>query len=211
VAFPNKLLNEGETKVLDLRPHWLFLLKQILALAGAVIVGILVLVWDLPGPVKILAAILVIAALLWFAAQYAKWSTTNFVITTDRLIYRYGVYAKHGIEIPLDRVNTVFYSQSIFERMCGTGDVRIESAGEQGTQNFSNIRKPSAVQSEIYKQMEEDENRKHDRIGRAAQAAPVAAADSVPQQIAQLDELRQRGVLSEQEFQDKKAELLKRM
>ncbi len=215
VAFPDKLLHDGETKVLDLRPHWLFLLKQILALAAAVILGILVLAWDLVGPIKILAAILVIGALLWFGAQYAKWTTTNFVVTSERLIYRWGVYAKHGIEIPLDRVNTVFFSQSIFERMCGTGDLEIESASEKGSQRFSNIRKPSAVQAEIYRQMEAEETRGHERIGRAAStghaAAPAASAPSVPEQIAQLDDLRQRGVLSEQEFQEKKTELLKRM
>ena len=35
----------------------------------------------------------------------------------DRLIYRHGVLTKHGIEIPLDRVNTVFFKQSLFERI----------------------------------------------------------------------------------------------
>ncbi len=210
MAFPDKLLSEGEQKVLDLRPHWLYLLKPILALAGAVILGILVLVGDLVGPIKVLTAVLVVGALLWFGQQYAKWTTTNFVVTTDRLIYRWGVYAKNGIEIPLERVNTVFFSQSIFERMCGTGDLEIESAGERGNQRFSNIRKPSAVQTEIYRQMEQNENRKFDRIGRGP-AAPATPAHSVPEQIAQLDDLRQRGVLSEQEFQEKKTELLKRM
>ena len=86
------------------------------------------------------------------------------MITTDRLIYRHGVLSKHGIEIPLDRVNTVFFSQSILERMVGSGDLVIESAGEIGRQDFSNVRKPSAVQNEIYKQMEANENRKFDRV-----------------------------------------------
>ena len=80
----------------------------------------------------------------------------------------------------------------------------IESAGEMGRQDFSNVRKPSAVQNEIYKQMEANENRKFDRVGRPA----AAGGDSIPEQIAQLDELRRRGVLTEAEFQAKKAELL---
>ena len=88
------------------------------------------------------------------------------MITTDRLIYRHGVLSKHGIEIPLERVNTVFFSQSILERMVGSGDLVIESAGELGRQDFSNVRKPSAVQNEIHKQMEANENRKFDRVER---------------------------------------------
>ncbi|MGH9274673.1 MAG: SHOCT domain-containing protein [Acidimicrobiales bacterium] len=117
--------------------------------------------------------------------------------------------AKHGIEIPLERVNTVFFSQSILERMVGSGDLVIESAGELGRQNFSNVRKPSAVQNEIYRQMESNENRKFDRIGNRAQ--PPAAAQSVPEQIQALDALRQQGVLTDAEFQAKKADLLNRM
>jgi uncharacterized membrane protein YdbT with pleckstrin-like domain len=142
---------------------------------------------------------------VWCGLTYAKWVTTNFVITTDRLIYRHGVLSKHGIEIPLERVNTVFFSQSILERIVGSGDLVIESAGELGRQDFSNVRKPSAVQNEIHKQMEANENRKFDRVN----AAP--AAESIPDQISKLDQLRQQGVLTQAEFDAKKQQLLDRM
>jgi hypothetical protein len=101
----------------------------------------------------------------------------------------------------------VFFSQSIFERILGSGDLVIESAGEQGRQAFSDVRKPSAVQNEIYLQMEANENRKFDRIG----ARGGGGGDSIPAQIEQLDDLRRRGVLTDAEFQAKKADLLRRM
>ena len=132
---------------------------------------------------------MILLALVWVGWTYLKWVTTNFVITTDRLIYRHGVLSKHGIEIPLERVNTVFFSQSILERMVGSGDLVIESAGELGRQDFSNVRKPSAVQNEIHKQMEANENRKFDRVN----APRTSPATPSPRQIAQLDDLRQRG------------------
>jgi uncharacterized membrane protein YdbT with pleckstrin-like domain len=201
-------LNEGEDVVLDLHPHWEYFVKSGAALTAAIVLGIIVLANDLYGGVEAIVGLLVLAALVWFGATYAKWATTNFVVTTDRLIYRHGVLAKHGIEIPLERVNTVFFSQSILERMVGSGDLVIESAGEMGRQNFSNVRKPSAVQNEIYRQMEQNENRKFDRIGARQSDAPSA---NVPEQIQQLDALRQQGVLTEAEFQAKKAELLGRM
>ncbi|MFZ6004864.1 MAG: PH domain-containing protein [Actinomycetota bacterium] len=212
MPFSKKLLNEGEDVVLDLHPHWEFFFKPASALLVAVIVGVSVLVNDLPGWVEGLVGIAVLASLLWFGLTYARWATTNFVVTTDRLIYRHGVLAKHGIEIPLERVNTVFFSQSILERILGSGDLVIESAGEMGRQNFSNVRKPSAVQNEIYRQMEHNENRKFDRIGdRHAEHVGASGAASIPEQIQQLDALRQQGVLTEAEFQAKKAELLRRM
>jgi uncharacterized membrane protein YdbT with pleckstrin-like domain len=156
------------------------------------------------------SGVLVLVALGWFGLTYLEWVTTNFVITTDRLIYRHGVLSKHGVEIPLDRVNTVFFSQSILERMVGSGDLVIESAGEMGRQNFSNVRKPSAVQNEIYVQMEANENRKFDRVNRSAPAA-APATESITDQIAKLDQLRQQGALTQAEFDAKKQELLGRM
>jgi uncharacterized membrane protein YdbT with pleckstrin-like domain len=208
VAFSRKLLNDSEDIVLDLHPHWWFLARPLAALVGSSLLGIYVLSrGDPPAIVEVLTAVLVLVTLAWFGITYAKWATTNFVITTDRLIYRHGVLAKHGVEIPLERVNTVFFSQSIVERMLGSGDLVIESAGEQGRQEFHDVRKPSAVQNEIYKQMEANENRKFDRIGgRGASPGP-----SIPDQIGQLDQLRQQGVISEAEFQAKKADLLGRM
>ena len=53
--------------------------------------------------------------------------------------------------------------------------------------------------------MEANENRKFDRVN-----AP-RVGDSIPEQIAQLDELRQRGVLTQAEFDRKKQELLDKM
>jgi uncharacterized membrane protein YdbT with pleckstrin-like domain len=206
VPFSRKLLNENEGLVLDLHPHWVYFLKSGLLFLAAVAVGILLLTWDdAPDVLGIPSGVVILLALGWFGWTYLKWVTTNFVITTDRLIYRHGVLSKHGIEIPLERVNTVFFSQSILERVVGSGDLVIESAGEMGRQNFSNVRKPSAVQNEIHKQMEANENRKFDRVNTPRQG------DSIPAQISQLDELRQRGVISQAEFDQKKQDLLDKM
>ena len=206
MPFSTKLLNDGEDLVLDLHPHWETFIKSGTALVLALALGIFMLSSGWEGPSLALAGILVLLALGWVGLTYVTWVTTNFVITTDRLIYRHGVLSKHGIEIPLERVNTVFFSQTILERMLGSGDLVIESAGEQGRQSFSNVRKPSAVQNEIYKQMEANENRKFDRIGTHA---PVA--ESIPDQIAKLDQLRQQGVLTQAEFDQKKQQLLDKM
>lgn len=205
MAFPRKFLNDDEEVVLDLNPHLWFLAKQTAALVAAIILGFVVLFSIDNGIVQILAGLLVLAALAWWGQRYLSWRTTNFVLTSDRLIYRSGVLAKQGIEIPLDRVNNVLFSQSLFERMLGAGDLVIESAGESGQQSFSDVRKPSAVQNEIYRQIEANENRKFDRIGTVGGARPES---SVADELAKLDELRAKGVLSEDEFQAQKAKLL---
>jgi uncharacterized membrane protein YdbT with pleckstrin-like domain len=206
VAFPKNLLHNEEQLILDLRPHWWFMFGPVAATIAAIVVAILVLANDLHDIVKVIAGVAVAAAAIWLASRWARWATTNFVVTSDRLIYRHGVLSKSGIEIPLDRVNTIFFNQSIFERILGSGDLVIESAGERGQQHFTDIRKPSLVQNVIYQQIEDNENRKFDRA-----AGAKVREDSIPDQIDKLDDLRRRGVISQAEFDAKKAQLLDRL
>ena len=216
MAFDRKLLHEHEELVLDLRPHWWYMAEPAAAVLGAALLGVVVLQW---GPdsgtfqtiCNWLSIVLIVASLAWFGIRYLKWVTTNFVVTSDRLVYRVGVLAKRGIEIPLERVNTVFFNQTIFERMLGAGDVAIESGGETGKETFRDIRKPSAVQNEIYKQMELNNTRMYGGMGGGPGAGSHGASTSIPAQIAELDQLRQQGVISQAEFEAKKDDLLKRM
>jgi uncharacterized membrane protein YdbT with pleckstrin-like domain len=208
VPFPRKLLNDNEDIVLDLRPHWWYLAKQTIALVLSVALAIFVAAALAEGTGKNVALvatlILVLIVVVWFSVRFAKWFFTNFVVTTDRLIYRTGVIAKHGREIPLDRVNDITFNQRIFERMLGAGDLIIESAGERGQQMFTDIPQPMKVQNEIYRQMEALQARDADRIAGRREL-------SLPEQLDKLDELRQRGVISQAEFDAKKTQLLDRM
>ena len=208
MAFPQKLLNDNEQVVLDLRPHWIYMAEPTLAVVGSIILGILAWQVDVSF-IELLAAVLVLFCLAWFGIRYLKWSNTNFVVTNERVIHRVGVIAKQGIEIPLDRINTVFFHQSIFERIVGAGDLGIESAGERGSETFEDVRKPAIVQNEIYRQMESNQNRIYG--GARGPASTQEMGASIPEQIEKLDDLRKRGVISEQEFAAKKAELLNRM
>ena len=219
MPFPKELLSQDEKVALDLRPHWWYIAPAAAYLAIAAIVGILALAGDenaFLNALKFLAGIAVLITLANFAIKYAKWQTTNFVVTDERVISRSGVVAKKGIELPLDRINTVFFHQSFFERLIGAGDLGIESAGEGGRENFSDVRKPALVQQEIYRQKEVLEGAQHSRLGASIaasiqQAQPAAPTFSIPDQIEQLDRLRKSGALTEDEFQLKKAELLRRL
>lgn len=205
MPFPRKLLNEGEEVVLDLHPHWWVFVKPALYTAVAAVGAIVVSVLGGLDWLLIVFLVATVFGLLWFLVRYAKWITTNFVVTTDRLIDRSGVFSKSGHEIPLERVNDITSKQSVFERMIGAGDLQIQSGGgDVGPQVIPNMKKPFAVQNEIYRQMEAAQARDADRQAGRREL-------SVPEQLEKLDELRQRGVLSQAEFDAKKAQLLDRM
>jgi uncharacterized membrane protein YdbT with pleckstrin-like domain len=209
MGFPTRLLLDGEKVVLDLRPHWWFYVGPA---AAGVPVLLFVAGWfsmddgDAKDILKWVCLLVFIAWLAWFGSRLVQWATTHFVVTTERLIFRNGLIAKHGRDVPLDRVNDISSHQSILERVLRSGDLLIESAGEQGQQRFSNIRRPEFVKKEIYKQVEAHEER--ERYGGPSQRQ---GGGSVPDQIAALADLLERGHISEAEFAAKKAELLGRM
>jgi len=210
------ILRDGEDLVLDLHPHWWYFASAFIAAVAAFIVGGAVLAAGWGDIANLLAAAAIIGTLIWLGERYIRWISTHFILTSDRIIWREGVIAKRGIEFPLQRINTIFFSQRMFERVLGLGDLKVESASERGTQVFEDIRSPAKVQHEIYAQMEANENRGLNKLGdeikeatQATQAAPAAPA--VADQIAALHQLHEQGALTDAEFEAKKAELLGRM
>ena len=89
-----------------------------------------------------------------WSKAYLDWQFTYFVLTDDRVIYRTGVFAKHGVEIPLTRINNINFHQGMVDRLVGAGTLEIESAGQDGESRFSHVRHPDGIQQEIYRQME---------------------------------------------------------
>ena len=109
----------------------------------------------------------------WLGLQYFKWTFTHFVVTVDRVIFRTGVLAKHGVEIPMDRITNINFHQTIWERVIGAGDLEIESAGRDGQSKFDDVWHPDAVQQELYRA--DGEPREDARLGRSAAGRPAAA------------------------------------
>lgn len=210
MAYPRENLHANETLVLDLHPHWWFFTPSLATLIVTLLVGMWTLSTDATWP-RIPMAVVILGCLLWFGTRYAQWATTDLVLTSDRLIWRTGVVAKHGIEIPLDRINTIFFTQRLLERLIGVGDLKVESASESGAQVFENMKRPARIQNEIYQQMESNENRKFDRVSQGLTQAGVTTQPDATAQLEKLAELRDRGVITEEEFQAKKTDLLGRM
>jgi uncharacterized membrane protein YdbT with pleckstrin-like domain len=207
MPFPKKNLNANETIALDMHPHWWYFAEPALTLIGAIILAALVLGetdGDTQKSLGWVMLIVLVGTAIWLVIRYCKWLTTNFVITSNRLIFRQGLIAKSGIEIPLERVNNVNFHQSVFERILGAGDLLIESGGEDGQQRFTDIRRPAQVQNLIHAQMEGHFQR---RASYAAPPPPPPGGD-VTQQLERLEGMLQRGTLTQEEFNAQKAKLL---
>jgi uncharacterized membrane protein YdbT with pleckstrin-like domain len=181
VGYPTRLLNDDEEIVFDLHPHWKGLLGPtvlapvivFVAAFGAGKVG----EGSWQGKLRLLIALLAVAAFVWFVVRpYLHRFTTHFVLTTRRVIMREGLVARRGRDIPIFRINDVTFSHTMVERMFGAGTLVVESAGERGQVTLNDIPHVEDVQREIYTLMDADDAR---RRGGVAGAEHEAGGDAV--------------------------------
>jgi membrane protein YdbS with pleckstrin-like domain len=215
MPFPTRLLIEGEQLIVDLRPHWIALVRAV-GVAILTIVAWIVLLPRLPDGSShdilfwVVIGLGIVALLWWTVRDSVRWATSHFVVTSDRVIHRSGLIAKNSMEIPLEAINDVRFHQGVFERMIGAGDLIIQSASESGREVFGDIRHPEEIQKTIYHQGEQNQKRMYQGMGSGAVApsSNPAGAPSTTAELQRLGELRDKGVLTESEFQNQKKKIL---
>lgn len=206
-------LTPDETLIADIRPHWVSLVPTGAKAVGALILWALVDA-KLGGWVGTVSGYVTGAMAAFFTAALAvrvmKWWFTHFAVTSERIIVRSGVVARKGIEIPLDRVNTVFFEQSALERLLRAGDIAVESASEQGRQTFFDIKNPQLVQQTIYRareQARESQERRNAHLQGSAIADVVRGQDAATE-IKKLIELKDSGQITEAEYEALKRRII---
>ncbi|MGB9112849.1 MAG: PH domain-containing protein [Acidimicrobiales bacterium] len=205
MPYPARHLHEGEDVYLDARSHWsvLFLPSlETVVILGAEGAGFVL--WG-SAPVWFGWVLLAIGlvAVGHFLARLFSWRSTNLVVTSMRVIGRQGVLHRHGVEIPISSVQSVQYSQSLIARMLKKGDLEVDPAGSHDAEIFADIPRPAAAQSLINRAIDAAHGRN------LAQAAPVAK-ESVADEIERLADLHSRGIITDEEFDHIKGEVIAR-
>jgi uncharacterized membrane protein YdbT with pleckstrin-like domain len=202
VAFPTRLLVEGEELIFDLRPHWIALIMP--AIATVATLAVMLVLYD-TFTEPILDTVVGVAGGLFLLAypvrKLVDWLTSHFVVTSDRIIHRRGFIAKYSMEVPLEAINDVRFEQGIIDRIIGAGTLVVQSASEAGRQVFDHIRKHEEVQKTIYHQGELNQQRMMGGTG-------GRSSHSAASELERLADLRARGVLTEEEFQAQKRRIL---
>ncbi len=206
-SYLRSLLGENESILFVTRQHWLVLLAEILsesilALAWIILVTLVWLLW-LPNLLVPLAYLLLLLPLLSLLRDVLIWANRQYLITNWRVIQISGVFNKDVTDSSLEKVNDVKLEQSVLGRLLDYGNIEILTASELGVNKFRQVGQPIRLKTAMLNAKEKLEQ------GQATRSrAPRTDAIDL---IAQLDELRKQGVLTEEEFQQKKAQLLSKL
>jgi uncharacterized membrane protein YdbT with pleckstrin-like domain len=208
-TYLQRLLAENEKILLSTRQHGFVLFQKIFLDLLFLIILIIGLVFIIPmvGLLAGFGLIIAIIPLVDMLRNILDWSNRQFMITNRRVIQVAGIFNKNVTDSSLEKVNDVKLSQSFLGQLFGYGDVEILTASELGMNLFKFIGNPVAFK----KSMMDAKNRLSGDLEEGLSFKNVVKEQTIPDQIAELDELRIKGIVTQEEFQAKKKELLSRM
>jgi uncharacterized membrane protein YdbT with pleckstrin-like domain len=141
-------LHPGERIVFEGHPSWRALLGYYVpAVAGAVVVAVVVALVASTGLAVLVGAALIAAALLY---GLVKRMATVYMVSSQRLYIRRGILAKRAQQTRIDRVQNVNTEQSVLDRLLRVGTVDFDTAGSDDSEfRFVGIASPDAVVSAV--------------------------------------------------------------
>lgn len=214
-GYVNALLATGETVQRKARQHWIVVAQSVAVNGIGALLALAVAAWaggdgaatvGTASPVVFwLAAVAALWALSSLALALARWWNKLYIVTTRRVMEVNGLVAKTVTDSNLDKVNDVVLRQTALGRILDYGEIEIITGSDIGLNRFEWIADPLG-----FKRVMLDNKEDFDAIARVAGAGGQAPVD-IPAAIERLGGLRERGLISPEEFERKKAELLGRL
>jgi uncharacterized membrane protein YdbT with pleckstrin-like domain len=124
--------------------------------------------------------------------------SSEFAVTTKRVVVKVGFLRRHSTEILLRQVEGITVDQGLLGRIFGYGTIVIEGTGSDRTP-YKGIAAPMEFRLAVQEQIE--------KCLQGSAAAPAGGAYS---DLLKLNELREKGALTDEEFAREKGRVLGR-
>jgi hypothetical protein len=229
------LLATGERVLIVRQRHWLTFLEAgrwfVLALVAGLVAGALdqaVPNSGVAGPLSTLLGwvfwIALIVGLIGIAWYFLVWRVERYLVTTRRVIEAGGVINKYSRDTSLQALTDMIVGHPWLGRIAGYGEIELLTAAEAGTSKIRFLPDADGFKKALLDAKQEHELEvgggkalqeavaaasTHDREGPQTQAG--LSAEELDTALSRLADMRDRGLITQQEFDDKKRELLDRL
>ncbi|MEI7642756.1 MAG: PH domain-containing protein [Chloroflexales bacterium] len=232
MAYIDQLLGRDEQILYVARQHLFVLIVSILAELGQIALlvaaGVIsnnafgkatppvIVIGNLTASNLILLTCVIISVIVMISGfiDYLRWNTEQYVVTDRRVIQVRGILNKQVIDSSLEKINDVELRQTLIGRIMNFGTVEILTASEEGINTMDRIEGPLDFKKAM---LEAKHNHERgfgylDPQGYPGQAPrPSMSSGDIQRTLEELAALRERGILSTDEFEAKKRELLSRI
>jgi uncharacterized membrane protein YdbT with pleckstrin-like domain len=210
MSYLEGLLAEGEQVRLLAHRHVLFLLlRTILFFLAALALWVLavVVLTQLETAAEWISLGLVLLSLVPLAIGVYRllvWRTEQYAVTNYRIVQVEGIFSKRTFDSALEQVNDVEMTQSLLGRLFDYGNIDIITGSEIGVNHLTGIANPFEFKRALLATRME-------LSGFANARRPVTAVGQDPVRLlAALTELRDSGMMTPEEYEERKAQLLQR-
>lgn len=182
---------------------------------------------------------LLVVGLAWLTQIYVSWYAQDYVITNRRVMKVEGVLKKRSADSSLEKINDAVLEQSVVGRMLGYGNLDILTANEQSVDRYRMLAQAQTFKKTMLDEKHKLETESFQipapplrapvpttemvsatPAPASAPAAPVVPAepavremssDEITKALGDLADLRDRGAITPEEYEAKKADLLGRL
>lgn len=232
MAYVDQLLANGERVLLTAHRHPLFMVTNVAPLLFLTLIlwGLSFAAWNfiptVGGYVGLALLIGSFIPLVVAAYRFLWWRMERYIITSYRIIQIEGIVNRRTFDSALEKVNDVETDQSVFGRMFNYGSISIITGSEIGVNELVGIARPydfkralleaklafgpdrgdgfSISQAEFIDDEPRDERRAASGPDEPTRKFETVNEESDPSRVAvALTELRNAGVITEDEFQER--------
>ena len=216
MRYVESLLGKNEKILWRARQHWIVLTANfVINLFLFVAIWALYYVMGYLGflvNIRTWTLVALVIPIGWFGWELLQWWAEEYLITTHRVVLTEGLINKHTQDSSLEKINDIVLNQSVLGRLLNFGDLEIITGSDVGTNMLRRLARPVNFKKTLLDQ----KARLADGLSDGEDLSPKKPAAYVEEEdplkkIAELDQLRKSGALSDAEYQQAKAKLLAKL
>jgi len=236
MGYTESLLATNEKIVYRTKQHWMAPIFGTVAGTLVLIGGIVLFVVQLAMGGGLLndlvfwgSLILLVIGLAMVGYSYIRWWVEDYIVTNQKVVKVEGLINKRTSGAALEKINDVVMQQGPLGRILGYGTLEVNTASDSSDLQYATMRAPAEFRRAMLDQKMEFEQADARHIAAAvrssapapatpaaapaattpAPAAPAAPAEpTADEKLRNLAKLRDDGIISPDDFEAKKAEIL---
>jgi uncharacterized membrane protein YdbT with pleckstrin-like domain len=221
MSYAESLLAKNERVLYRARQHWLAPLSDarngVLLVLAAVVLAFLNLFFlhlggTFDGVWWLITLVLFVVGAVWVGIVYFTWRAQEYVITNRRVLKVEGLLDKRSADSSLEKINDAVLSQGVLGRILHYGDLDIMTASDAVIDRYQMLARAVDFKKNMLNAKNQLEDGGRGNVAPTASAASRGAgSDEVAAALDKLADLRDRGKITQADYEKKKAELLDRI
>ena len=148
MGYVERHLLAGEHVVYKTRLHWVLFLRPALVLLAGVALAVLLRQVQDPPWLWVIGASAALIGLAWGLVHYVELMTSEFAVTSSRLVMKVGLISRYTTELLLAKVETIGVQQGLTGRLLGFGDLIVTGTGG-AREVFRRVRDPIGFRNHV--------------------------------------------------------------